>query len=147
MFENFNKEFDNFLKDIDKTIKDKKVVALIEEKAQILMKSFLQDYKKIVEKNDKVINRLIENQEKSDKILNELKEKVNNIYLDIYDEEENDFSINCPYCNYEFDACIDEELNEIKCPECGNSIELDWNGNISDDDGCSGNCHHCGGCK
>ena len=37
----------------------------------------------------------------------------------------------------------------IKCPECGNLIELDWNGNPDDekDKGCGGNCSGCSGCK
>lgn len=29
--------------------------------------------------------------------------------------------------------------NEVKCPECGNTIELDWN----EEEECCG--HHCGG--
>ena len=75
---------------------------------------------------------------------------MDNVYEDIYDEEpESEFLINCPYCNFEFDADIDEDFNEIRCPECGNLIELDWNGNPDNDQdkGCGGNCSNCGGCK
>ena len=44
---------------------------------------------------------------------------------------------------------IDEDFNEIRCPECGNLIELDWNGNPDNDQdkGCGGNCSGCSGCK
>ena len=40
-------------------------------------------------------------------------------------------------------------INLAKCPECGNLIELDWNGNPDDekDKGCGGNCSGCSGCK
>jgi len=71
------------------------------------------------------------------------------MYQDIYDDgNDMDFAIICPYCNYEFDAEIDEQFNEIKCPECGNTIELDWNGNPDDDsdNGCHGGCSGCHGC-
>ena len=33
---------------------------------------------------------------------------------------------------------------EVECPECKNTIELDWSGNLEDD--CQGNCSHCAGC-
>jgi hypothetical protein len=61
-----------------------------------------------------------------------------------------DFEMICPYCNCEFNAEIGQSKTEIKCPECNNIIELDWNGNPDDNNdeiGCSGNCHRCGGCR
>ena len=66
-----------------------------------------------------------------------------------------DFEITCPYCNYEFFVDIDENKTEIECPECKNTIELDWSGDIEDEPkenktknsnfqgGCPG-CHGCG---
>ena len=35
-----------------------------------------------------------------------------------------------------------------ECPECKNIIELDWSGDLYDDenDGCSGHCCGCSGC-
>ena len=41
---------------------------------------------------------------------------------------------------------MDEEKTEIECPECKNMIELDWSGDPSDDDECSGHCSGCSGC-
>lgn len=62
---------------------------------------------------------------------------------DIYEDEDYDFEIVCPYCNHEFVADIEDELKEeIECPECHNKIELDWDG--EDDDCCSGGCCGCG---
>ena len=66
---------------------------------------------------------------------------------DIYEEEGFDFEIVCPYCEHEFVIDTSEDKTEIKCPECKNIIELDWSGNLDDeDDGCSGNCCGCSGC-
>ena len=78
-----------------------------------------------------------------------MQKRIDYVYQDIY-EDEDGFTINCPYCNAEFEAYVDEDLTEIKCPECSNTIELDWTGNIDDDDDhgdCNGNCNHCGGCE
>ena len=56
-----------------------------------------------------------------------LNENIETIFKDIYEDEEWDFNITCPYCNFEFSANIDENEEEIICPECNNTIELDWN--------------------
>lgn len=92
---------------------------------------------------------LITKQKQDELKIQELTEKVNMMYEDIYDEQEDGFEITCPYCNFDFYADINENFDEIKCPECGNSIELDWNGNPDDeqDFGCSGGCSHCSGCE
>ena len=34
--------------------------------------------------------------------------------------------INCPYCNSRFLIEYDNTQKEIKCPDCKNIIELDW---------------------
>ena len=60
---------------------------------------------------------------------------------DEYDTDDGyDFEIICPYCNTQFIADI-ESKTEIKCPECQNVIELDWNNEESQ--GCSGHCSMC----
>ena len=37
---------------------------------------------------------------------------------------------------------------EIECPQCNNTIELDWSGNLNEENeqGCIGNCGGCPGC-
>ena len=99
-------------------------------------------------KEDK-INEILKKQEEEEKKLAILKEKLDSVYEDIYDESEDNFEITCPYCGTEFEEIIDEDSDEIIiCPECGNQIELDWDGNPNDNDkGCSGNCGNCGDCK
>lgn len=53
-------------------------------------------------------------------------------------DDEFEFEIQCPYCNYEFVVGQDADLkDEIECPKCHKEIELDW------DDYCDGECDHC----
>ena len=150
MLENLKKEMNNFFKDIDENIKDEKEQLYIKKRTADLVDFVTNEIEKIMNYKEDKLNALIKRQEQTDRIIQVLNDKMDNIYEDIYDESlENDFSISCPYCNYEFEADIDEEFNEIRCPECGNLIELDWNGNPDDDQdkGCNGGCSHCGGCK
>ena len=43
-------------------------------------------------------------------------------------------------------ALISEDKKEIECPECKNIIELDWSGDLGEDNECSGHCHGCSCC-
>ena len=62
--------------------------------------------------------------------------------LDVYVDENFDFEIVCPYCNYEFVSDFSQNLKEqVECPECHNIIELDWNNHEEHD--CSGHCSCC----
>jgi UDP:flavonoid glycosyltransferase YjiC (YdhE family) len=68
----------------------------------------------------------------------------------IYNRKEDgfDFEIVCPYCNYEFIIDMAENKTEIECPECKNTIELDWTGDVDNEHhDCSGDCHGCHGCN
>ena len=56
------------------------------------------------------------------------------------------FEIVCRYCENEFVIEADEDKKEIECPEYKNIIELDWSGDLCEDDECSGHCHGCSGC-
>ena len=152
MLENLKKEMNNFFKDLDENIKDKEELLYVKQRTSDLVDFMAGEIEKIMDYKEDKLNALIKKQEQADRLIQLLNDKMDNVYEDIYDEEpEEDFSISCPYCNYEFDADIDEDFSEIRCPECGNLIELDWNGNPDDDQdqdgGCSGGCSHCGGCK
>ena len=39
---------------------------------------------------------------------------------------------------------IEHMKKEVECPECHNTIELDWN---EEDEECMGDCHGCHGCE
>ena len=150
MLEDLKKEMNKFFKDINENIKDKEEQLYVKERTSELVDFMIGEIEKIIDYKEDRLNALIKKQEQTDRLIQELNDKMDNVYEDIYDESpEDNFSISCPYCNYEFEADIDEEFSEIRCPECGNLIELDWNGNPDDDqdNGCSGGCSHCGGCK
>lgn len=99
----------------------------------------------------KEIKELKENQKVMSEKMNKMQQVIDHIESDIYIDEDCDceLEIICPYCDYEFFVEADEDKKEIECPECKNTIELDWSGDLEEDDdeGCSGHCHGCSGCN
>lgn len=150
MFEDLKKELLSFIKDINENIKNEEDLLYITKRLDTLVDSFLKQTEKIMEYKQNELSSILEIQELQNNRLEELQNKVNNICLDIYDDEDvnNEFEIACPYCGANFVALVDENIKEIICPECSNHIELDWSGNPDDEkNGCSGGCSHCGGCE
>ena len=149
MLENLRAELMQFMKDIETNLKDKEDILYTRERAEKLIDTVLKTLNDVVDYEEKKFLKVAEKVEQNEQMLDELKRRMDNVYQDIYDEEDQNVVIDCPYCGTEFEADINEYFDEIKCPECQNSIELDWSGNIDDDQetGCSGNCPHCGGCK
>ncbi len=96
----------------------------------------------------KEIKELKENQKIMNEKMDKMQQVVDHIKTDIYDDEGFDLEIVCPYCEHEFVIDANEDQNAIECPECKNIIELDWSGELYDneDDGCSGHCCGCSGC-
>ena len=79
--------------------------------------------------NGERIDDLEESQKKLKKKFDKMYETLQLIKKDIYEDEDYDFEIVCPYCSHEFVASLEDELKEeIECPECHNIIELDWDG-------------------
>ena len=133
MLEDLKKEMQGFLKDVKENVKNKEELIYIETRASKLFEVMLDEINKIIDFKEEKLNAIIKKQEIEGQKLEELKERLDNVYEDIYEEDGDNFLINCPYCGSEFDAEVDEECTEIKCPECQNLIELDWNGNPDDD--------------
>ena len=130
--------FQDIMKDIEKNISNEKDLEFINKKITEISMIYME----VLSGMNEVILNKIENIEK---VQNSIETKVNKIQTsiagienDIYDDGY-DFEIICPYCNNEFTADI-ESKSDIKCPECQNVIELDWNGEES---GCSGSCSSC----
>ena len=132
--------FQDIMKDIEKNISNEKDLEFINKKITEISMLYME----VLSGMNEVIQNKIENIEK---VQNSIETKVNKIETsiagiesDIYDDGY-DFEIICPYCNNEFTADI-ESKSDIRCPECQNVIELDWNGEES---GCSGSCSsNCG---
>lgn len=147
--------FAKILEDLEREITDPKDLEIAKNKLLELSMMFID-----------ITNRTIENNSqyevlssKIDKIQKSLKKIESDIYIDEdeeddeYDEngdqmhdnelninydEDYEFEIKCPYCNYEFVVGQNADLKEtIECPKCHKEIELDW------DDYCDGECNHC----
>ena len=149
MLENLKKQMVDYVSELSKNINNPDDKLYVLEKTNELIDIVLKETEKIMNYKEDRINEILKKQDEEEKKLAILKEKLDQVYEDIYDEAEDNFEITCPYCGTEFEEIIDEDLDElIICPECGNQIELDWDGNPNDDDkGCSGNCENCGDCK
>lgn len=94
------------------------------------------------------VKELKENQKIMTNKIEKMQQVIDHIESDRYSDEGFDFEIVCPYCEHEFVIDANEDKNEVECPECKNVIELDWTGDLYDDedDGCSGHCCGCSGC-
>lgn len=140
-------EYKSFLDDIEKNIKDKDDLEYIKQRFSVFMDVVLNQMDSIMNYKDEKINELEKMQNELDARMAKMQQVIDHIEKDIYDEDGFDFEIVCPYCNYEFVIDLDENKSEIECPECKNMIELDWTGNIDDEQsGCGGSCHGCHGC-
>lgn len=140
-------EYKSFLDDIEKNIKDKDDLEYIKQRFAAFMDVVLNQMDSIMNYKDEKINELEKMQNELDARMAKMQQVIDHIEKDIYDEDGFDFEIVCPYCNYEFVIDLDENKSEIECPECKNMIELDWTGNIDDEQsGCGGSCHGCHGC-
>lgn len=129
-------EYLKIIEDIEKHISNKEESKYVTKKIGELTALYMDLIEKSINAN---LDRIEEIEEQLDKV----QETVSLIKKDIYEDEDYDFEIVCPYCNHEFVADIEDELKEeIECPECHNKIELDWDG--EDDDCCSGGCCGCG---
>ncbi len=143
-------EYKSFLDDIEKNIKNKEDLEYIKERFSSFVDVVLNQMDYIMDYKEDKISELENTQKELDEKMSKMQQIIDNIEKDIYAEDGFDFEIVCPYCNYEFIIDLDENKTEIECPECKNTIELDWTGDIEnehDEETCQGNCHGCHGCS
>ena len=105
------------------------------------------EYQRMMLEVEERLKRLEKKERELDKKINKLQSIINTIEDDIYEgeepEESYDFEIVCPYCNGEFVtdlSMLEQDENEIRCPDCNNVIELDWNNDEEDLECSSGHC-------
>jgi len=140
-------EYKSFLDDIEKNIKNKEDLDYVKKRFASFIDIMLEQIDYIMEYKKEEIEKLEKTQQQIEEKMSKMQAVLDNIEKDIYSEEGFDFEIVCPYCNYEFIIDLDENKTEVECPECKNTIELDWTGDVEDQaDECSGNCHGCHGC-
>lgn len=146
-------EYKSFLDDIEKNIKNKEDLAYIKGRFASFLDVMLEQMDYIMDYKKEEIEQLESTQKQIEEKMAKMQQVIDNIEKDIYSEDGFDFEIVCPYCDYEFIIDLDENKTEIECPECQNIIELDWTGDIDEENqnqdkqhGCNGSCHGCNGC-
>ena len=147
---NLNDEYEQIISNIEANITDEKELQLIKNQIAKLSILFINTVDKVIEYSEEKLINMEEKHQYLEERLNILQNKLNKLEKDIYEDDESEFEIDviCPYCNYQFMTEIDLELNsEIKCPECKNIIELDWNEDESSDKNCKENCNRCKECS
>lgn len=136
-------KFKKIVSDIEGRIQDKEELEYIKEQIANISILFLDQLDKVVDLSTARMDEVVENQKKLNEKVTQVEKVMGNIEKDIYLEDSYDFEIVCPYCNHEFTADFTAEVKEeVECPECHNTIELDWN--QEEEGGCSG---HCGCCE
>ena len=142
-------EYKSFLDDIEKNVKNKEDLEYVKGRFASFLDIVIDQIDYIMDYKKDEIQKLEESQNQLSAKINQMQQVIDNIEKDIYAEDGFDFEIICPYCNYEFIIDVDENRTHVQCPECQNVIELDWSGEIDDEEpitGCSGNCHGCHDC-
>ena len=137
-------KYKKILEDLENNIKNQEDLLYAKEKVMELTLIFMDIVDRLTALTDARIKEIEEKQEEIDNRINSVQSIVDEIEGDIYEDDDNyEFEIVCPYCNYEFTTDIaDGEKEEIKCPQCNNIIELDWNSE-EEYSPCSGDCSHC----
>ena len=148
---NLGKEYERILSEIEQTISNEQEREIVKQKVSELSMLFINTMDNMSNMIYSKLKDMEEKQNNLDSKINKLQNSIDEIENDIYDEDdgEYDFEIVCPYCNNEFVTdlkLMNEEKTEIRCPECNNIIELDWNDDEDEDEGCSGHCGGCHGC-
>jgi chromosome segregation ATPase len=136
MIKEIGNEMKKYVSDLEKNISNKEELEYLLKRTEKLFDSIFDELNKYADEEEKKIKEIKNKQKKQEKRMDEIEtkmeyldENIDSIFKDIYEEEDGDFKIKCPYCNYEFSADIDEHAKEIYCPECNNIIELDWSDN------------------
>ena len=144
---NLSEKYSKILLDIESHIKDPQEKKYVSKKVNELSSIYIELIDRLTKFDNERIEKLESQQDKIINNLSKIQDTVSLIKNDIYEDDIFDFEIVCPYCNHEFVADIDEELREeVECPECHNTIELDWDGEEESCSGCSGgHCHHAQG--
>ena len=125
---NLKKKFSEIMQDLEKNIKNKDDLEYVKSQIYNISILFLDELDKISELNFKKMNILVDKEKELSKKMAVLEKIVGNIEKEMYAASECDFEIICPYCNTQFvEDFTDGIKREVRCPECDNVIELDWN--------------------
>lgn len=142
---NLKSHYQSILKELENHLQNEEDKKFVVNKFHELALMFMDVIDRVTYLTDERIKEIEEKQQVIGNKVDMVAKAVDGIQNDIYEDDETyEFEIICPYCNNEFVADINSDVNsDIECPECHNIIELDWN----EDECCDGQCSHCNGCE
>lgn len=136
--------FNAIIAKIEERITNPEELEFIKQQIADISILYIDELNKIIDLSERRVNQVYENQKILEKKLTDLEKGMSTIEKELFVEDDYDFEIVCPYCNYEFLTDINSNKKEIECPECHNMIELDWNG--EENECADGHCSTCNGC-
>lgn len=142
---NLQDKFNAVMAKIDDKITDKKELEFIKEQITTISMLYIDELNRIMDLSERRVNQVYENQKSLQIKMDKIEKSMNTIEKELFVEDDYDFEIVCPYCNYEFLTDINSSKKEVQCPECHNTIELDWNAEENEYT-CGGHCDGCTGC-
>lgn len=129
---NLKKKFNEIIADLEKNIKSKEDLDYIKSQVYGISLLFLDEVDKLTELSLDRLNVMIDREKELSRKINRMESIINQLEKEVLVPQECDFEIVCPYCNTEFVEDLSRGMeNEVRCPECGNMIEIDWNENGS----------------
>lgn len=123
----FNKKFEETMSEITNNEYDEKTTIFLKSALLDLAMEHVQDMRALETKYKKRV-------EQCESRIDKMEEKFQKLEKELFEDEEDvEFEpITCPYCNANFMVQRDHSIVELECPECKNTIELDW-GAFDDD--------------
>lgn len=118
-------KFKEVISAIEKNLKNKDDLDFVKKQITELTMSYLNELEKIEQNYDFKISRCSERIDDLEKAMEKMNEENSDEEIDVE-------PITCPYCNSKFLIEFDDSQKQIKCPDCKNIIELDWE-NFDDD--------------
>ena len=130
------KRFNNILQDIEKNVTNKKDLDYIKTQVYNISLLFLDELDKLAEINLNRLNTMVDREKELEAKIESMEKIIDKLEKEVYSsDEDSDFEIVCPYCNSEFIEDFSNGIKyEVRCPECDNVIELDWNEEELEDD-------------
>ena len=130
------KRFNKILQDIEKNVTNKEDVNYIKTQVYNISLLFLDELDKLAEINLNRLNTMINREKELETKIENMEKIINKLEKEVYSsDDDSDFEIVCPYCNTEFIEDFSNGIKyEVRCPECDNVIELDWNEEELEDD-------------
>lgn len=130
------KRFNNILQDIEKNVTNKEDLDYIKTQVYNISLLFLDELDKLAEINLNRLNTMVDREKELEAKIESMEKIIDKLEKEVYSsDEDSDFEIVCPYCNSEFIEDFSNGIKyEVRCPECDNLIELDWNEEELEDD-------------